>query len=108
MRVVVLGGTRFIGRAILADLVAAGHEVQVVHRGHTEPDDLPPVEHRHLDRQDTAALREALASVRPDALVDTMALSCADAEMAVEALPGDIRLVLQRRVLRPATMGVAA
>ena len=45
MRVVVLGGTRFIGRAVVAELVAAGHDVLVVHRGQHEPVDLPDVPH---------------------------------------------------------------
>ena len=36
MRVIVLGGTRFIGRATVEELVAAGHEVMVVHRGRLE------------------------------------------------------------------------
>jgi uncharacterized protein YbjT (DUF2867 family) len=43
VRVAVLGGTRFIGRAVLAELTAAGHDPLVVHRGEHEPPDL------HLD-----------------------------------------------------------
>ena len=37
MRVIVLGGTRFIGRAVAEALVTAGHEPLVCHRGTTEP-----------------------------------------------------------------------
>ena len=43
MRVVVLGGTRFIGRAIVEELHDTGNELLIVHRGHLEPDDLPKV-----------------------------------------------------------------
>jgi nucleoside-diphosphate-sugar epimerase len=47
MRVLVLGGTRFIGLALVEELLGAGHTVAIVHRGEHEPDDLPPtVEHR--------------------------------------------------------------
>ena len=38
MRVAVIGGTGFIGRAIVAELEAAGHAVLVVHRGERESD----------------------------------------------------------------------
>ncbi len=94
MRVVVLGGTRFIGRAITEALVVAGHEVLVVHRGRTEPADLVAVEHAHVDRHDEAALRDVLADARADGLIDACALTGADAETAIRALPGDMRLVV--------------
>lgn len=94
MRVVVLGGTRFIGRAIVEELVAAGHEVLVAHRGQSEPADLVAVEYVHLDRRDQGALRDGLGSFRGDALVDAFARSGADAEAAIGALPGDSRLLV--------------
>ncbi len=37
MRVLVLGGTRFIGRRIVELLLARGDEVLVVHRGSRSP-----------------------------------------------------------------------
>ena len=50
MRVLVLGGTRFIGRHIVEALMASGHEVSVFTRGKS-PDDLPGgVERLHGDR----------------------------------------------------------
>ena len=94
MRVVVLGGTRFIGRAITEDLAAAGHDVLVVHRGKNEPADLVAVEHAHVDRNDEAGLRDVLAGARADGLIDTCAMSRADAETAIRVLPGDVRLVV--------------
>jgi nucleoside-diphosphate-sugar epimerase len=94
LRIVVLGGTRFVGRAVVAELAAAGHEVLVVHRGESEPPDLPPVQHAHVDRRDLAALRDALAGFRGDALVDTFALTRADAEAVLAALPRDMRLLV--------------
>ena len=94
MRVVVLGGTRFIGRAAVEELVSAGHDVLVVHRGTLEPDDMPTVEHLHADR---ASLREhaaALAGFRPQAALDCRALTRADAQVALSSLPPGIRLVV--------------
>ena len=87
MKVIVLGGTRFIGRATVEELAAAGDELMVVHRGELEPDDLPDVQHVHCDRSELAAHCDELAKFGPDALVDCRALSRADAEVSLAALP---------------------
>lgn len=50
MRLLVIGGTEFVGRHLVERAVAGGHEVTVFHRGVTEPAELPPVEHLHGDR----------------------------------------------------------
>ena len=94
MRVVVLGGTRFIGRAIVEELAVAGHEVLIVHRGNLEPDDLPPVKHLHADRTELAAHRSELAAFRPDAAIDCRALTRADSQAGLDALPSGLRLVV--------------
>jgi nucleoside-diphosphate-sugar epimerase len=94
VRVIVFGGTRFIGRAIVEELAGAGHEVLVVHRGNLEPADMPVVEHLHVERTDLVAHRQELAAFGPDAAIDCRALTRADAETALEALPSDIRLVV--------------
>src|SRR5437660_4838973 len=87
LKVIVLGGTRFIGRATVEELAAAGDELMVVHRGELEPDDLPDVQHVHCDRSELAAHCDELAKFGPDALVDCRALSRADAEVSLAALP---------------------
>jgi nucleoside-diphosphate-sugar epimerase len=94
VRVVVLGGTRFIGRAIVEELVRAGHDVLVVHRGNLEPDDIPSVSHLHCDRSELTTHRQELAAFEPDAAIDCRALTRADAETALAALPVGIRLVV--------------
>ena len=50
MRLLVIGGTHFVGRAVVEDAVARGHAVTVFHRGGTEPDGFPDAEHVHGDR----------------------------------------------------------
>jgi nucleoside-diphosphate-sugar epimerase len=94
MRVMVLGGTRFIGAAVVEELVAHGHELLVVHRGEHEPADLPEVEHLHAERQDLPHLRGPVDEFDPEAVVDNCAYSAADAETALAAVGGDVRLLV--------------
>jgi UDP-glucose 4-epimerase len=94
VRVIVFGGTRFIGRAIVEELAAAGHDVLIVHRGHLEPAGMPAVQHLHIERTELAAHRKELAAFRPDAAIECRALTRADAETVLEALPSGIRVVV--------------
>lgn len=93
MRVTVLGGTRFIGRRLVADLVARGDEVQVVHRGETEPADLAPARHLHADRSDFERVAHDVAAFAPDAIVDAFAMSASDVDSVLPHLP-EAQLVL--------------
>ena len=86
MRVTVLGGTRFIGRRIVDDLLEHGHEVQIVHRGKFEPDGLPDVPHVHADRRELDGARSDIDAFAPDALVDCMAIGAADTDAVLTAL----------------------
>jgi nucleoside-diphosphate-sugar epimerase len=94
MRVMVLGGTRFIGAAVVEELHANGHELLVVHRGEHEPADLPEVEHLHAQRQDLPHLRGPVEEFGPEAVVDNTAFSTADAETALAAIDNDVRLLV--------------
>lgn len=93
MRVIVLGGTWFVGRAITEALCTAGHAVLVVHRGISEPADLPHVQHLHAERHAWPAHRGAFAAFGPDAAIDVSAGNAAGARAALSALPPGIRLV---------------
>jgi CDGSH-type Zn-finger protein len=93
MRVIVLGGTRFIGRVIVETLTAAGHAVLVVYRGINEPADLRGVEHLHAERRGWPGCQAALATFGADAAVDVSAANGPDARSALAALPSPIALV---------------
>ena len=68
MKLLVIGGTSFVGRALVELAASQGHDVTVFHRGEKEPDDLPSVTHVHGDRDgDLDRLGEATV----DAVVDT-------------------------------------
>lgn len=93
MRVLVIGGTRFIGRSLVCELVDAGHEVAIVHRGSSEPDDLPEVRHIHVDRDEIASMRREIDDFDPDVVCDNIAAFGRHATTTVEAL-GDRRYVV--------------
>jgi nucleoside-diphosphate-sugar epimerase len=93
MRVLVFGGTRFIGRALVAELLAAGHQVAVVHRGLHEPESLEGVQHIHVERQDLASRQRELVGFKPDAAIDMAAMTAADASAVVEVLDPSVPLV---------------
>ncbi|MQY04634.1 NAD-dependent epimerase/dehydratase family protein [Actinomadura macrotermitis] len=70
MKVLVLGGTRYVGRAIVDAALARGDEVTVLNRGISRPapgGTVPLV----ADRTDPRALRRALGDREWDAAVDT-------------------------------------
>jgi nucleoside-diphosphate-sugar epimerase len=87
VRILVIGGTQFVGRGIVEEAVRRGHEVTVFHRGATEPDDLPEVEHVHGDRRTDLA---SLGRGSWDAAVDTHAYVPGDVRTAADALSGAV------------------
>ena len=93
MRVIVLGGTRFIGRAITEALTAAGHAVLVAHRGVNEPDGLPAAEHLHAERAAWPDHRAVFAAFGADAAVDVSVADGPGARAALAALPPGLALV---------------
>jgi UDP-glucose 4-epimerase len=94
MRVLVLGGTRFIGRAIVDELLAAAHQVTIAHRGEHEPPDMPVVTHLHIPRADWPAHAAHFAAAQPDAVIDCLAMSGDDARCALAAIPGGAHMVV--------------
>ena len=51
MRLLILGGTNFLGRATTAAALALGHEVMLFNRGETNPELFPQAEKIHGDRE---------------------------------------------------------
>ena len=106
MRVLVLGGTRFIGRRIVERLHARGDQVLVVHRGTSEPSDWVPVAHLHASRHDLAAQHARLREFDPDAIVDTYALTAADVDAVLPVLPEVPTVVLSSQDVYQAAVGL--
>ena len=68
MRVLVLGGTKFLGRAFVEAALLRGHELTLFNRGETNPDLFPEVEKLRGDRARDLALLEGR---NWDAVVDS-------------------------------------
>src|SRR6201985_2351349 len=69
MEVLVIGGTLFIGRLLVEELVKGGHDVAILHRK-PKHDHGRRVENLVADRNDAESLREALSGRRFDVVYD--------------------------------------
>ncbi len=87
MRLLVLGGTRFLGRHVVSAALDRGHEVATFTRGVSGA---PPegVRALHGDRDDPDALPAALDGWAPELVVDTSGQTRAAARNAAAALAG--------------------
>ena len=70
MRVLVIGGTGFIGAPVVGRLVERGHHVTVVHRGEHEPPGPAAVPHIHADRSQLLDRITKLRAHAPDVVLD--------------------------------------
>lgn len=71
MRVVLIGGTKFVGPAAVDRLLRAGHEVAVAHTGAHENPAVEGVEHLHGDREALLSPGGPVDDWPPEVLVDT-------------------------------------
>jgi nucleoside-diphosphate-sugar epimerase len=93
MRILLLGGTGFIGSQVAELLLLAGHQIGVVHRGRvTVPAGCSSLV---ADRTAPAALGAALSEFAPETLIDMIAYAAVDADRLMAVLPRELdRLVI--------------
>ncbi|MQA06491.1 MAG: hypothetical protein GEV07_28530 [Streptosporangiales bacterium] len=106
MRVLVLGGTWFLGRRIVERLHLRGDEVLVVHRGRSAPDPWVPVRQMWTDRHDLAEHADEVRRFAPQAVVDTSALTAADVDTVLGVLPEVPTVVLSSQDVYQAYAGL--
>ncbi|MFB9236633.1 NAD-dependent epimerase/dehydratase family protein [Plantactinospora siamensis] len=85
--ILVIGGTRFLGRAIVDAALAAGHRLTLFNRGLTNPDLYPTVETIRGDRDKDLS---ALADRTWDAVIDVAAYQPSSVRSTVSALAGRV------------------
>lgn len=94
MRVLILGGTAFVGPHVVRRLCAAGHTVAVCHRGRTEGDlpaavrDIRCEASSLADRGCFAGLAATFAEFAPEVVLDMVPVTEASARAAVATFRG--------------------
>jgi nucleoside-diphosphate-sugar epimerase len=93
MRVLIIGGTSFIGPHVVAALLRSGHEITVYHRGHHEPQLPTAVRHIHDPWAGVPVLHfpSALTDPPPDVVLHMFAVGEEDARAAVARFSGVAR-----------------
>jgi nucleoside-diphosphate-sugar epimerase len=90
MRVLIIGGTGFIGQWIVRALVENGHEVRVFHRGRTTAALPPSVPHIHGERLELPRFAPLFRAWDPEVVLDTFAYGRDDLALvnrATEKMP---------------------
>ena len=68
-KILVIGGTQFIGKRLVGELVRAGHDVSILHRK-PEHGFGKRVHNLMADRNDAESLKQAIGTLRFDAVFD--------------------------------------
>lgn len=87
MRILIIGGTGFIGRCLVPQLAAMDHDLTVLHRGKTNLD--IPARTIHASRDDLSAL-----NLTSDIVIDLILSSGAQAEALMQIFQGIARRVI--------------
>ena len=101
MRILVIGGTSFIGPRVVRRLLEHGHRVTAFHRGQT-PGDLPAeVEHINGDRKALSNFSSDFKRLAPDVVLDMILSTEQDALAALRVFKG-----VAGRYVMPSSMDV--
>jgi 2'-hydroxyisoflavone reductase len=87
MKILIIGGTRFVGRHLVSSARARGHEVTLFNRGRSNPDLFPQVERMVGDREKDLGL---LAGQTWDAVIDTCGYFPRIVRLSAEALKDSV------------------
>ncbi|SDT13061.1 Nucleoside-diphosphate-sugar epimerase [Paenibacillaceae bacterium GAS479] len=108
MKILVLGGTRFMGKHLVDELLREGHEVSVGSTGQTVVHYDGEVERLTLNREDRASLEAVVQGREWDIVYDMICYSPDDARLAVDLFAGKTKkyvLISSLSVYLPADHG---
>lgn len=89
MRILIMGGTRFIGVFLTKILVERGHEVVLFNRGN-KPAPVDGVTQIHGDRKDAEQLKQKLSGEQFDAIFDNNGRKLEDTQPLAEIFKGKV------------------
>src|SRR6185295_7181826 len=101
MKVLIIGGTRFIGLRVVHRLTEQGHDVTVFHRGQTNSRMPATVNEITGDRGDLPDFAFAFAEIAPDVVLDMICYNEQEAESLMDTFRG-----IARRVVVASSMDV--
>jgi nucleoside-diphosphate-sugar epimerase len=90
MRILILGGTRFIGWHIASALIREGHTVCVFHRGLTPIEGIDGVGEILGEKTDLPKCRERLREFGPEQVIDCISYTEADGTRLLETFAGEV------------------
>jgi nucleoside-diphosphate-sugar epimerase len=90
MRILIMGGTRFIGVYLTQILVQTGHDVVLFNRGN-RPSPVPGVGQITGDRTDATQLKEKLSSEKFDAIFDNNGRELTDTQPLAEIFQASVQ-----------------
>jgi nucleoside-diphosphate-sugar epimerase len=94
LRILVIGGTRFIGPDVVTHLRAMGHEIALFHRGQTRADVLPGVGHILGDRRQLQDFADEFKRFAPQVVLDMIPVTEQDAQTVVATFKGIAQRVI--------------
>lgn len=94
MKILVIGGTRFMGPHVVRRLSEQGHEITVFHRGQTQIDLPQGVQEILGDRRSLLASADKLKSLAPDVVLDMIPFIEQDARELMSTFTGIARRVV--------------
>ena len=90
MKVLVLGGTRFVGLRLIHYLASQGHDITILNRGQTQAQLPPRIKRLYADRRDPEVVRGALNGQEFEAIFDITGYEVKNLEPIVELFTGKI------------------
>jgi nucleoside-diphosphate-sugar epimerase len=90
MRILIMGGTRFIGVSLTKILVNQGHEVVLFNRGNNQSP-VAGIEQIHGDRTNPTELKDKLNGQKFDAIFDNNGRELSDTQPLIEIFKGQLK-----------------
>ncbi len=91
MKVLVLGGTRYVGLRLVHYLKELGHDITILNRGQTKAQLPDGITRLYADRRDSAAVSKALTGMQFEVIYDMTGYEVKNVEPVVNLFAGKIK-----------------